>query len=127
MRLEDPLIELACPAVREMLLESPETDIPFEGPLIEVVCATLVTCLRANMSLGCAVQGMTVPQLVMTVTLGDFLGSEAMMHEAGKLLGQRLTRAPSEYMSTMLGVRPLPMHRDTTWLDSIDHTFIAPQ
>ena len=115
MLLEAPLVELACPAVREMVREAGgAVDIPFDGPDVEAVCLCVGSCLE---SLETALSDCTVSQLLMAATLGDYLGSDEMVGAAGTLLAARLRLAPPEYIAAMCDL-PFPSGMDLTWLDN---------
>jgi hypothetical protein len=119
MLLEAPLVDLACPAVREMVREAGGAfDIPFDGPDVEAVCSCIGSCVGSCLeSLETALSRCTVSQLLMAATLGDYLGSEEMVAAAGTLLASRLRLAPPEYIAAMFDL-PFPSGMDLTWLDN---------
>lgn len=119
IELPAPLVELCCPAVREMLRES--TDgfvIPFDGPLVESVLQTLLFHVYTMQRMATSFAALSVRELCMAITLGDYLGSDEMVSAAGTHLAKHLRDAPVEYINTMLdlGASEEALQRDYSWL-----------
>jgi hypothetical protein len=113
-----PLVELCCPAVREMLRDSESFAIPFDGPVVESVLQTLLFHVYTMQRMATSFAALSVQELCMAITLGDYLGSDEMVSAAGTHLAKHLRDAPVEYINTMLdlGASDDALQRDYSWL-----------